>query len=76
MKILPNKAYFSKDSISYIQKNFKKILEGKSFLSQYKYSEEFEYKFSNSQIIQAMRSNHSTITTSDVAFLQPRGQIV
>ncbi len=46
MKILPNKAYFSKDSISYIQKNFKKILEGKSFLSQYKYSEEFEYKFS------------------------------
>ncbi|MDC6448490.1 DegT/DnrJ/EryC1/StrS family aminotransferase [Alphaproteobacteria bacterium] len=46
MKILPNKAYFSKSSITYIQKNFKKILEGKSFLSQYKFSEEFEGDFS------------------------------
>ena len=46
MKIFPNKAYFSKASIEYIQTKFKKILEGKSFLSQYKYSEEFEYKFS------------------------------
>ena len=45
MKILPNKAFFSKNDIHFIEKNFNRILKGKSFLSQYKFSEIFEKKF-------------------------------
>lgn len=47
MKIVSTKPYFSKDDIDFILSHFKEILEGKSFLSQYKYCEEFEKLFAN-----------------------------
>ena len=45
MKIPATKAHFSEPSIEYILKNFREILEGKSFLSSFKFCEEFEQKF-------------------------------
>lgn len=45
MKIPATKAYFAPESIDYILKNFRDILEGKSFLSCFKFCEEFEQKF-------------------------------
>ena len=47
MKTLPAKSYFFKNDINNILKKFKFILNGKSFLSQFKYSEIFEKNFSN-----------------------------
>ena len=48
MKIIPaTKPYFSDDDIDYIQKHFKEILFGNSFLSQFRYSEKFEKEFAN-----------------------------
>ena len=47
MKIVPTKPYFSEEDINFIQSNFREILEGKSFLSQYKYCEEFEKQFAD-----------------------------
>jgi len=45
MKIVPTKPYFFEEDIAYILDKFREILEGKSFLSQFKYCEEFERKF-------------------------------
>ena len=45
MKIPPTKPHFSGESIDFILENFKEILQGKSFLSSFKYCEEFEEKF-------------------------------
>ena len=45
MKIPATKAYFAPESIEYILENFRGILEGKSFLSNFKFCEEFEQKF-------------------------------
>lgn len=45
MKIAPTKPYFFEEDIEYILDKFEDILEGKSFLSQFKYCEEFERKF-------------------------------
>ena len=48
MKNIPaTKPTFNKEDISFISENFSKILEGKSFLSQYKFSEEFEKSFAS-----------------------------
>lgn len=46
MKIPASLPSFSSDDINFIIDNFKDILEGKSFLSQYKFSEIFENNFS------------------------------
>lgn len=46
MKIPASIPSFSSDDINFITDNFKDILEGKSFLSQYKFSEIFENNFS------------------------------
>ncbi|MDO8619914.1 MAG: DegT/DnrJ/EryC1/StrS aminotransferase family protein [bacterium] len=45
MRVPATKPYFSKEDIRVITKEFKKILEGKSFLSSYIHTEEFEKKF-------------------------------
>ena len=45
-KIFPVNPYFFKEDIEFITERVREILEGKSFLSQYKYCEEFEDKFS------------------------------
>ena len=48
MKNIPaSKPFFSVEDIDFITKNFKKILSGKSFLSQYKFSAQFEQKFAS-----------------------------
>ncbi len=44
-KIPASKASFSEDDISYITEHFKGILSGNSYLSQYKYSQQFEKEF-------------------------------
>lgn len=46
MNIPPVQPYFFEDDIEWILKNFREILEGKSFLSTYKHTEEFENLFS------------------------------
>jgi perosamine synthetase len=46
MKVPASIPSFSSEDIDYILNNFKEILEGKSFLSQYKFSEIFEVSFS------------------------------
>ena len=46
-KISATKPYFSADDIKFINKNFKEILLGNSFLSQYVFSEQFEKEFSS-----------------------------
>lgn len=45
MKVPSTKPYFSKEDQDFILKRYKDILEGNSFLSMYKYGEEFENKF-------------------------------
>jgi len=45
MKIPSFKVDFTEDDIDFITNNFKDILRGKTFLSQYKHCEEFEKKF-------------------------------
>ena len=48
MKNIPaTKPYFSDEDIAFITENFKEILSGKSFLSQYKFSAQFEQEFSS-----------------------------
>src|ERR1051326_4084976 len=47
MKVPATKPYFSEEDIVFITEKFKEILEGKSFLSMYKYGEEFEQKFAD-----------------------------
>jgi perosamine synthetase len=48
LKNIPaTKPFFSDDDIKYITKNFKKILSGQSFLSQYKYCAQFEKEFAS-----------------------------
>jgi dTDP-4-amino-4,6-dideoxygalactose transaminase len=46
MKIQATETNFSKNDIEFILDNFKKILKGESYLSQYKFSSYFEEKFS------------------------------
>lgn len=45
MKIGAPKPYFSDEDITFIIEKFKEILQGKSFLTQYKYCEELEKEF-------------------------------
>lgn len=45
MKVPATKPYFSKEDVRFITGKFKEILEGKSFLSNYLHTEEFEKKF-------------------------------
>lgn len=45
MKVPPVQPYFFEDDIEWILKEFREILEGKSFLSNYKHTEEFERRF-------------------------------
>ncbi len=45
MKTLPAKSFFFEKDKNLILQKFKSILDGKSFLSQYKYSEKFEKDF-------------------------------
>ena len=45
MKIPATKTHFSESSIEYILAHFRDILQGKSFLSCFKFCEEFEQKF-------------------------------
>jgi dTDP-4-amino-4,6-dideoxygalactose transaminase len=47
MRIFPTNPYFFEDDIKFITEKTREILEGKSFLSQYKYTEEFEKSFAN-----------------------------
>jgi perosamine synthetase len=47
MKVPATKPYFSKEDIDFITEKFSDILQGNSFLSMYKYGEEFESKFSS-----------------------------
>ena len=48
MKNIPaTKPSFSNDDIVFITENFKEILSGKSFLSQYKFSAQFEQEFAS-----------------------------
>jgi dTDP-4-amino-4,6-dideoxygalactose transaminase len=47
IKVPATKPFFFKNDISFINRKFNKILNGKSFLSQSKYAQEFENKFSN-----------------------------
>lgn len=47
MKIPPTKPYFSPESIQFILDHFREILEGKSFLSSFKYCEQFEREFAD-----------------------------
>ena len=48
MRSIPaTKPTFNEDDIKYITSKFKDILKGKSFLSQYKFSEEFENNFAS-----------------------------
>lgn len=45
MKVPATKPYFSEDDIEFIIENFKDILHGNSFLTMWKYGEEFEKRF-------------------------------
>ena len=45
IKVPATKPFFFKKDINFINKKFSKILNGKSFLSQSKYAQEFENKF-------------------------------
>ena len=48
MKNIPaTKPFFSVEDIAFITENFIEILSGKSFLSQYKFSEQFEKEFAS-----------------------------
>ena len=48
MKNIPaSKPSFSEDDISFINKHFKEILNGESYLSQFKYSSQFEQEFAS-----------------------------
>ena len=65
MKTLPAKSFFTKKNIDFVLKNFKSILQGKSFLSQYKFAEEFEKKFSN-----YVKSNYAISCNSGTSALE------
>ena len=45
MRVPATKPFFSEDDQNFILKNYKEILEGKSFLSMYKHGEQFENNF-------------------------------
>jgi len=48
LKNIPaTKPFFSTEDIAFITENFKEILSGKSFLSQYKFSSQFEQEFAS-----------------------------
>jgi perosamine synthetase len=47
IKVPATKPFFFNEDINFIKRKFHDILKGKSFLSQSKYAEEFEKKFSN-----------------------------
>ena len=47
MKVPATKPYFSSEDIKFISDKFTEILEGKSFLTMFKYGEEFERNFAN-----------------------------
>ena len=47
MNVPASKPFFDKKDIDYILKNFNDILLGNSFLSQFKYSEQFEKHFAD-----------------------------
>lgn len=47
MNVPATKPYFSEEDINFINEKFREILEGKSFLSTYKYTEQFESEFAS-----------------------------
>lgn len=47
IRVPPTKPFFSETDINFINNRLRNILKGKSFLSQSKFAEEFENKFSN-----------------------------
>ena len=47
MKVPATKPFFSEEDQNYILERYKDILSGNSFLSMYKYGEEFENNFAN-----------------------------
>jgi len=63
MKIPPFKPYFSDENIEFVLTCFREILEGKSFLSQSKYCEEFEEKFARYHNVKyAVTASNGTAT--------------
>jgi perosamine synthetase len=65
MKIASTKPYFFEEDIQYILDKFREILEGKSFLSQFKYCEEFERKFA-----EYVGTEYAVTTTNGTAALE------
>jgi len=65
VKIPPVKPYFSYSDIEYILGNLKEILEGKGFLSQAKWCEEFEREFSK-----YIGTRHAATCSSGTAALE------
>jgi len=65
MKIASTKPYFFEEDIEYILDKFREILEGKSFLSQFKYCEEFERKFA-----EYVGTEYAVTTTNGTAALE------
>ena len=65
MNIAPTKPYFFKEDMKYILDRFREILEGKSFLSQFKYCEEFEKKFA-----EYVGTKYAVTTTNGTAALE------
>jgi len=47
MNVPATKPYFSEEDINFINEKFREILEGKSFLSTYKHTEQFESEFAS-----------------------------
>lgn len=65
MKIPSARPYFSDKDIEFILAHFKEILEGKSFLTQFKYCEEFEEKFARYH-----NSEYAVTTSNGTASLE------
>ena len=65
LKIPATKIYFSAEDKAYILQKFEEILDGKSFLAQYKYCEEFETLFS-----EYMGSEYGATTNSGTSALE------
>lgn len=65
MNVASTKPYFFEKDIEYILDKFREILEGKSFLSQFKYCEEIERKFA-----EYVGTEYAVTTTNGTAALE------
>ena len=73
------KPFFSKNDINYVNKNFKSIMGGKSFLSMGKYSLEFEKnyaKFIGTKYAVACNSGTSALAVSYTHLTLPTSDLV